>query len=89
MGIINMPEADKGITERRNSILADLRGIVPAEVIIDTDDQMRPFETDAFTVYRQMPLAVMLPRTTEQVSAIMAYCHQHGIKVIARGAGTW
>ena len=88
MGIINMPEADKGITERRNSILADLRGIVPAEVIIDTDDQMRPFETDAFTVYRQMPLAVMLPRTTEQVSAIMAYCHQHGIKVIARGAGT-
>ena len=88
MGIISMPEADNGITERRNSILADLRGIVPAEVIIDTDDQMRPFETDAFTVYRQMPLAVMLPRTTEQVSAIMAYCHEHGIKVIARGAGT-
>jgi glycolate oxidase len=35
-----------------------------------------------------MPLAVALPSTTEQVAAIMAYCHTHGVKVVARGAGT-
>jgi glycolate oxidase len=35
-----------------------------------------------------VPLAVALPRTTEEVSAVLRYCHEHGVKVVARGAGT-
>jgi glycolate oxidase len=88
MGIISMPEADQGITARRSKIVDDLRAMLPPDCLIEAEDEMRPFETDAFTVYRQLPLAVVLPTTTEQVSAIMRYCHEHRVKVVARGAGT-
>ena len=49
---------------------------------------MRPYESDGLTAYRQLPMVVVLPETTEQVSAVLAYCHRHGIKVVPRGAGT-
>ena len=29
-----------------------------------------------------------LPRTTEEVAAVLAYCREHGIKVVPRGSGT-
>ncbi len=40
------------------------------------------------TAYRKMPLAVVLPKTTEEVSAVLKYCHDTGVKVVPRGAGT-
>ena len=49
---------------------------------------MPAFETDAFTAYRKMPLAVVLPSTTAEVSAVLKFCHENGVKVVPRGAGT-
>ena len=49
---------------------------------------MRPYESDGLTAYRQLPMVVVLPETTAQVSAVLAYCHREGIKVVPRGAGT-
>src|SRR5881296_821249 len=49
---------------------------------------MRPYETDGLTAYRQLPMVVVLPQTTQQVSRILAFCHAEGIKVVPRGAGT-
>jgi glycolate oxidase len=49
---------------------------------------MRPYESDALTAYRQLPMVVVLPDTTEQVRRVLRYCHQEGIKVVPRGAGT-
>ncbi len=49
---------------------------------------MRAFESDGLTAYRQMPMVVVLPETTKQVSQVLAYCHTEGIKVVPRGAGT-
>ena len=49
---------------------------------------MRAFETDGLTAYRQMPLVVVLPETTAQVSAVLKYAHDNAIKVVPRGAGT-
>src|SRR5260221_297523 len=46
------------------------------------------YETDGLSAYRQMPLAVALPETTEQVAAIMRFCHANGVRVVPRGAGT-
>ncbi len=49
---------------------------------------MRAFETDGLTAYRQMPLVVVLPETTAQVSDVLRYAYENGIKVVPRGAGT-
>src|SRR5262249_2249799 len=50
--------------------------------------EMRPYESDGLTAYRQLPMLVVLPETTEQVSEILRFCHAEGIKVVPRGAGT-
>ncbi|MDX2201340.1 MAG: FAD-linked oxidase C-terminal domain-containing protein [Hyphomicrobiaceae bacterium] len=83
-----LPEPDQRIVRRRDAIVADLRKLVGPGVIISDADGRRAFETDALTAYRRMPLAVALPTSTEEVSRLLAYCHRHGIKVVARGAGT-
>ena len=49
---------------------------------------MRPYESDGLTAYRQLPMVVVLPETTAQVSRVLRYCHAEGIKVVPRGAGT-
>jgi glycolate oxidase len=83
-----MPEFDRGVMGRRAAIVAALRAIVPGEGVIADPDGMRPYETDGLTAYRQMPFLVVLPETTEQVSRVLRYCGEQGIKVVPRGAGT-
>jgi glycolate oxidase len=74
--------------DRRDAILSELAAIASPGCLIVSEDERRAFETDAFTAYRRMPLAVVLPRTTEEVSALLAYCNRAGVKVVPRGAGT-
>ncbi|HEV2000748.1 MAG TPA: FAD-binding protein, partial [Xanthobacteraceae bacterium] len=83
-----MPAPDSTVLGRRAEIAAALRAIVPGEGVIDSEAEMRPFESDGLTAYRQLPMVVVLPETTEQVSRILRYCHGEGIKVVPRGAGT-
>jgi glycolate oxidase len=85
---VRMPEADSAVLARRLGIVKALRTIVPGEGVIATEREMRPFESDGLTAYRQLPLVVVLPETTKQVSEVLAYCHGEGIKVVPRGAGT-
>jgi glycolate oxidase len=56
--------------------------------VIEVPSEMRAYETDGLTAYRQLPLVVVLPETTAQVSAILKYAHDNAIKVVPRGAGT-
>jgi glycolate oxidase len=85
---ISMPASDQAVLQRRTEIVEALRGIVPGEGVITSDLGMRPFESDGLTAYRQLPMVVVLPETTAQVSAVLGYCHRQGIKVVPRGAGT-
>jgi glycolate oxidase len=85
---LTMPASDSTVLGRRAEIVASLREIVPGEGVIDSDAEMRPFESDGLTAYRQLPMVVVLPETTAQVSLILRYCHGEGIKVVPRGAGT-
>ncbi len=72
----------------RQRLLADLRAAAPAlELIADIESQ-RPYECDALTLYRQLPLATALPTTVEEVQAVLRVCHRLGVPVVARGAGT-
>jgi glycolate oxidase len=85
---LTMPLPDEGVLARRREIVAALREIVPGEGVIDDEDAMRPFESDGLTAYRQMPLVVVLPSTTGQVSQVLKWCGEHGVNVVPRGAGT-
>src|ERR687884_1393193 len=85
---IAFPLPDEAILSRRDEILDGLAQLVAPEALIISEDERRAFETDALTAYRKMPLAVVLPSSTEEVSAVMRFCHDNGVKVVARGAGT-
>jgi glycolate oxidase len=88
MSGLAMPEPNAAVLGRRAEIAAALRKIVPGEGVIDHPDGMRPFESDGLTAYRQMPLVVVLPETTGQVSRVLRYCHDNDIRVVPRGSGT-
>ena len=83
-----MPAADEAVLARRAQIVADLRTIVPGEGVISAERAMRPYESDGLTAYKQLPMVVVLPETTDQVAAVLRYCHDNGVRVVPRGAGT-
>lgn len=85
---LTMPEPDQATLSRRAEIVAALRAIVPGEGVIADEESLRPYESDGLTAYRQPPMVVVLPETTEQVSRILAWCHANKVKVVPRGAGT-
>jgi len=69
-------------------VVADLQNIVDTRFVIDDKEMVRPFECDGLAVYRETPRVVVIPDEVAQVCDVMRYCHQHGIPVVARGAGT-
>ena len=85
---MRLPEPDQETLRRRDSIITALRKIVAGEGVIAEEIEMRAFESDGLTAYRQLPLVVVLPETKEQVSAILAYCQDDNVKIVPRGAGT-
>ena len=89
---MRMPTPDARIISKRSIIVERLQQIVPRgafgeNVIIDSAG-LSAYECDGLSAYRQLPLVVVLPETTEQVSKILKYCNETGVKVVARGAGT-
>ncbi len=86
--MIALPPPKPEILARRDAIVAALARLCPGEGTISEPIRLRPYETDGLSAYRQPPLAVVLPETTEQVAAVMRYCHENGIRVVPRGAGT-
>lgn len=88
MSHIAFPPPDAATLGRRDQIIEGLRPLVGPECLVTEAHELKAFETDALTAYRKMPLAVVLPSSTEQVSAILAFCHGNGVRVVARGAGT-
>ncbi|HLZ67796.1 MAG TPA: FAD-linked oxidase C-terminal domain-containing protein [Aliidongia sp.] len=85
---MKMPTPDAAIVARRREIAAHLRTLLKPESVIEADDERRVYESDGLTAYRQPPLIAALPSSTAEVSAVLAYCQQEGIKIVPRGAGT-
>ncbi len=85
---MRMPEPDASTIARRAEIADELRRIVPGEGVIVGEAELRAYESDGLTAYRQPPMIVVLPETTEQVSRILRYCQAAGVKIVPRGAGT-
>ncbi|WLR96362.1 FAD-linked oxidase C-terminal domain-containing protein [Shinella sumterensis] len=81
-------EPRPAVLSRRREIVADLLDLLPEGCLVHEPRELVPFETDAFVSYRRLPLAVALPETTQQVAAVLKYCHRYGVPVVPRGAGT-
>ncbi|MEO1688382.1 MAG: FAD-linked oxidase C-terminal domain-containing protein [Pseudomonadota bacterium] len=85
---MRMPEPDAGVVSRRDEIVAKLGAVLPEDALIWDERETKAYDTDALTAYACRPLAVALPRTTEEVSAVLRVCHAEGVPVIPRGSGT-
>ena len=83
-----MPEPDAALIARRSEIVRGLRALVPGEGVIGDEDSLRVYECDGLTAYRALPMAVVLPESTAEVSRVLAFCHENRVKVVPRGAGT-
>jgi glycolate oxidase len=88
MSAIALPAPDPQVLARREHIVQQLVALIGADAVIGDEDGRRAFETDGLTAYRRMPLAVVLPTSTQDVARVLRFCRDGGIKVVARGAGT-
>ena len=86
--MIDQPLPNQQVLARRDAIVAGLRALLPHSGVIAEPLRLKPYETDGLSAYRQVPMAVALPETTEQTAAVMAFLHREGVRVIPRGAGT-
>lgn len=85
---MKLPVPDPDVLAKRESLIEALGNILNPESILTSEAELRAYECDGLTAYRQQPLVVVLPETTEEVSRILKLCESEGVKVVARGAGT-
>jgi len=88
MATIKMPPPDQKIIDRRDQIVAALAAALPGNSVISNSAETLAYECDALSAYHCPPLAVVLPRSTDEVAAVLRLCHDLGVPVVARGAGT-
>ncbi len=69
-------------------IITALRRILPDGCVLFDLEDLRPYECDALSAYRQLPLAVVIPESLEQVRTTLTTCAEHQVPVVARGSGT-
>ncbi|PZV09483.1 MAG: glycolate oxidase subunit GlcD [Leptolyngbya sp.] len=56
--------------------------------VVRRKEELLVYECDGLTSYRQRPAVVVLPKTTEQVAAVVKICDRFQVPFVARGAGT-
>jgi len=78
-----------GTTQSKTATLVDeLRAIVGADGVVSNAEELLVYECDAYTLERNLPTAVVLPRTTEEIVAVVKLCAKQNVPLIPRGAGT-
>ena len=73
---------------RQELLVVQLKTLLPAHCILWKQEETSPYECDGLSIYRQLPMVVVLPETEEHVIAILKLCHAQQVPVVARGAGT-
>lgn len=74
--------------DRLRAVLDGLQQILPAGSVLWREEDLRPYECDGLSAYRQLPPVVVLPDDEAQVRAIIRLCRQQGVPLVPRGAGT-
>ncbi|WP_043462151.1 FAD-binding oxidoreductase [Azohydromonas australica] len=75
-------------TPTSEAIVASLSAIVGSQTCLGTEAEIKPFVTDYRGLYVGQAAAVVLPSSTEQVSQVMAWCHENGVAVVPQGGNT-
>jgi glycolate oxidase len=74
--------------ERQRAVVAALRTFLPDHCILWREEDTRPYECDGLTLYRQVPMVVVLPETEAEVARIARTCFEANVPIVPRGAGT-
>jgi glycolate oxidase len=82
--------AERPVTDSalQNRVAAALREFLPQHAVLHAREQVKPYECDGLSAYRQVPMVVALPEDEAQVARVLRTCHALGVPVVARGAGT-
>ena len=83
-----MTFSDPPFSTNKAALAARLNAILPAHCLLLDEEDLRPYECDGLTAYRELPMAVCLPENEAQVVEVLRTCHHLGVPVVARGAGT-
>ena len=70
------------------NVLSALADIVGPAGLIERAAEARVYECDGWTMAKQVPDVVVLPRTVEQAAAVVRVLHRHALPFVPRGAGT-
>jgi len=84
---VKLPPADTAILARRAEIVAALKRLVPDGVVSESAG-LAAYDGDALSAYRQAPLVCVLPKTKDEVSAVLAFAQRERVPIVPRGAGT-
>ena len=87
MSIDSPPSAPRFAVDR-NRLIAQLRKALPASALLVDEEDLRPYECDGLTAYRQLPLIVALPADEAQAQSVVRACHDNRAPIVPRGAAT-
>ncbi|MGS4946174.1 FAD-linked oxidase C-terminal domain-containing protein [Meridianimarinicoccus sp. RP-17] len=85
---MEMPKPSDLVIAGKEELVAQLRAVLPGDAVIDDLAETRAYECDGLAAYTCPPMAVVLPRTTDEVAAVLRICHAANVPVVPRGAGT-
>src|SRR6056297_2723638 len=85
---MDMPTPNPAILSRKADLVTRLQAALPGDAVISDPFETRAYECDALTAYKCPPLAVVLPGSTREVAEALRICHEMGVPVVPRGAGT-
>ncbi len=81
-------QQDRDFAPDADAVRAALTAALPPGVVLTQPEELIPYECDGLSVFRERPLAVVLPHTEEEVQTVLRVCAQLAVPVVPRGAGT-
>lgn len=75
-------------TAAKETVLATLKNTWHDMYLLTSPEEIKPYECDGLVAYTQMPLAVVLPTSEEQVIRVLKTCVDLNLPIVPRGAGT-
>ena len=85
---MEMPTPSPDVLARKARVVQRLQQVLPQDAVIHDVRETRAYECDALTAYKCPPMIAVLPASTEEVSDVLRICHEEGVPVVPRGAGT-